>query len=287
MNKVINEILKTYNCLSSEDYKNALKEIVQEITLLGLYRQNFFDKVAFYGGSALRIAYNIDRFSEDLDFTLLKASKNFDISKYFKGLEDEFTSFGLSFKIQKKIKNFDTNIDSAFIKGNTLKHLILIENLNINKVFFNKNDLIKVKIEIDTDPPNPSGNSEVLFSSKIIPYSYRILTKESLFSGKLHAILCRDYKSKRVKGRDFYDFIWFINSKIKPDLKYLEAKMKQSKHLESKVVLSLKILKDLLIDKFNIVDFNEARKDIMPFIKDTPNLEVWSKDFFLFLLNKM
>lgn len=282
--KIINNLILKYNCKTPEDYKNAFKEIIQEITLLGLSRQNFFDKAAFYGGSALRIAYQIDRFSEDLDFTLLKSDHNFHIEEYIKGLEDEFLAFGLKLKVEKKIKNKKTPIESAFIKGNTLEHILMIKELDIG---INKNDTIKVKLEIDIEPPKPSGETEVLFATRPLPFSYRILKKPSLFSGKIHALLCRSYVDKRVKGRDLYDFIWYIDKEIKPDLTYLEAKMRQTKHWDKKEKINSENLKKLLKNKFDEIDFNQAKKDIAPFIKDNFELKVWSKDFFKSLVEKI
>lgn len=287
MNRVINDMFLKYNCKTPEDYKNALKEIIQEITLLGLYRQKFFDKVAFYGGSALRIAHKLDRFSEDLDFTLLQSDAGFDIKSYLKGIEEEFASLGLALNIEKKIKNIETKIDSAFIKGNTLEHLLMVQGINNPASGFNKNDMIKIKLEIDTDPPNPSGEAEILFSTRPVPFSFRILTKASLFSGKLHAILCRSYKSGRVKGRDYYDFVWYIDKNIKPDLPYLEAKMRQTNHWAKDDVLKIETVRNLLKKKFDEIDFEQAKADVFPFIKDNRVLDVWSKEFFKALSDRI
>ena len=148
MHQAIKDMLERYTCKTSEDYKNALKEIMQEIALLGLSRQKFFDKAAFYGGTALRIAHGLGRFSEDMDFTLLQNKNSFNITQYLKGIEDEFSSFGLGLSSEKRHKSVETTIDSAFLKANTLEYLLQIEGLNNPASGTNKNELLKIKFEL-------------------------------------------------------------------------------------------------------------------------------------------
>ncbi len=280
MHQAIKDMLAPYHCKTPQEYKNALKEIVQEIALLGLSRQGFFDKAAFYGGTALRIAHKLDRFSEDLDFTLLVPDSKFDLGAYLKGIDDEFMNFGLSLKAQKQNKSVDTPVESAFIKGNTLELLLSIEGINDAKSGTHKTELIQIKLEIDTDPPMPPGETESKFLMLPIPFSYSILTLPSLFAGKLHAVLCRQYKSGRVKGRDFYDYLWYMNKKVLPDLAYLEAKMHQSGHLAQDEKLDCNKLLELLNRKFEVIDWAQAKKDVLPFIKDPFALNMWGGDFF-------
>ncbi len=287
MNKAILEMLEPYNCQTPMDYKNALKEIVQQIALLGLSRQGFFYKAAFYGGTALRIGHGLNRFSEDMDFTLLVPNSNFTLKKYLVGIEQELLSYELKFSVQKVNKIINTPIESAFIKGNTLAILISIDDINLPAAGTHKNELLKIKIEIDTDPPQTSGMYETLFLTNPIPFSYNILQLTSLFAGKLHAIISRDYPSGRAKGRDFYDFIWYMGKKISPDLQYLEAKLKQSGKLSKKEHLSLDKLKLLLTNKISTIDFAEAGKDVAPFIKDEFELNVWSTEFFNSLIQSL
>ena len=280
MHEAISEMLKPYNCQTPMDYKNALKEIVQQIALLGLSRQGFFHKAAFYGGTALRIGHGLNRFSEDMDFTLLTPDPHFSLGKYLSGIEQELSAYGLKFTVQKINKKKNTPIESAFIKGNTLAILITIEEIKLPASGTYRNELLKIKIEIDTNPPQPSGMFESLFLTSPIPFSYNILKLPSLFSGKLHAIISRDYPSGRVKGRDFYDFIWYMNKKVSPDLPYLEAKLKQNGKLGKKELLSMDNLKSMLMDKIPTIDFTEAKKDVAPFIKDEFELNLWSVEFF-------
>ncbi len=287
MHSGIETMLKRYNCQTPVDYKNALKEIMQEIVLLGLSRQNFFQEAAFYGGTALRIAHTLGRFSEDLDFTLDKPNSKFDISIYLKGIEEEFQAYNLNLVTEKKQKTSDTGIDSAFLKANTLEHLLIIDGINNPRSGTNKNDQIKIKLEIDTNPPLPAGKSEILNLLEPIPFSYRILTMPSLFSGKLHAIICREYKGGRIKGRDYYDFIWYITKKVRPDLEYLKGKLCESGVWGHGADFNLDDLKNLLIKRFGSIDWIKAKQDVTPFIKDGRELELWSASFFISLLKNL
>lgn len=286
MHEAIKQMLAPYKCITPEDYKNAFKEIIQEIALLGLARHNFFDRAAFYGGTALRIGHGLGRFSEDLDFTLLKADPDFNLKSFLKGIEDELIIYDLKLNAEIKEKTKESDVESAFLKGNTIEILISIEGWEKKKIPLNKNDGIKIKIEIDITPPTPSGNVETKYLTSPINFSYKVLTLPSLFSGKIHAVLCRKYESGRIKGRDHYDFIWYMNKGIMPDLEYLEAKLVQSGHWNKNQKLTMNELKKLLEIKFSEIDWQEAKKDVIPFIKDTFELSVWSKEFFIQLLTK-
>lgn len=188
---------------------------------------------------------------------------------------------------ESKEKTIQTLVESAFIKGNTIEILLAIEGWEQKNIPLNKNDRITIKLEIDTNPPNPPGETEMLFATLPIPYSYKILELPSLFAGKLHAILCREYKSGRVKGRDYYDFIWYINKGVFPDLMYLRAKLIQSGHWNENDSFDSTALINLLESKFNKVDWKNTKKDVLPFIKDSFEVEIWSKDFFKSLLKRI
>lgn len=287
MNDAIQVMLGPYNCKTPEDYKNALKEIVQEITLLGLARQNFFSNAAFYGGTALRLCHGLNRFSEDLDFTLLKFDKNFSLKNYLKGVENELITYDLKVTAEQKNKTGQSSVESAFLKANTIEILLAIEGWEKKKIPMNKNDKINIKLEIDTEPPSPSGETEIKYATLPIPFTYKVLTLPSLFAGKLHAVLCREYGSGRVKGRDYYDFIWYTNRKASIDIPYLKAKLIQSGHWNEGEEFNLNELKRLLKEKFSKIDWKNAKKDVVPFIKDPFELEVWSKDFFLSLVDRL
>ena len=287
MHQAITDMLDPYMCQTPADYKNALKEIIQQIVLLGLSRQGFFNRAAFYGGTALRIGHGLQRFSEALDFTLLSPDPDFLLGPYLKGIEEELLSYELHFSAHSAVKSGNTPIKSAFIKGNTLAVLLSISDTKIHTSGTHKNELLKIKLEVDTDPPNPSGNTETLFLTNPIPFSYRILTLESLFAGKLHAIVCRNYPSGRVKGRDFYDFIWYMKKRVTPDISYLEAKLRQSGVIEEYQVLTMDMIRDVITERIAAIDFTEARKDITPFIKDDFEVAVWSREFFMPLVQSL
>lgn len=275
MNQAILAMLDKYKCRTKSDFENALKEIIQEVALVGLWRSKFFDHAAFYGGTALRILYELDRFSEDLDFTLLKPHKTFDLNPFLKAIETELSAFGLHMEVLKKSKSVDNQIQSAFLKGNTLKHLIEIgvpKNLLKNK----SDELIKIKLELDTDPP-PAFDTTTHFLLNPTPCSVRVVIEEDLFAGKMHALLCREWKT-RVKGRDWYDLIWYVQRKVPLNLRHLEARMQQSGHLKEK--LTPASFRERLKDRIATIHFNEAKKDVLPFIKSIHSLDLWGKDFF-------
>jgi len=284
MHSAMNEMLKKYKCVTTDDYKNAIKEIIQEIALLGLYRADFFNTAAFYGGSALRIFYNLNRFSEDLDFSLLKPDPDFDIGSFCEAIKDELGAYGFMMTVEKKIKNFDSNIESAFIKGNTIIQIIDISSEIPGIAKLHRNEKIKIKLEVDTNPPAGAGY-EVKYQLIPIPYSVKLFDKPSLFSGKLHAILCRNWGGGRSKGRDLYDYLWYLSQKTEPNLKHLSERMKQTSHIKVTEILTLKELKSMLAVKFETIDFKAVKADVEPFIKDKKELELWSKDFFISVTN--
>jgi predicted nucleotidyltransferase component of viral defense system len=285
MNAAIKTMLEKYHCHSEQDYLNALKEIFQEIALLGLWRAKFYEKAAFYGGTALRILYGLDRFSEDLDFTLLEPNKNFDLTSYNQAVSDELSSFGFQVSVEVKNKNLETNIESAFIKATTKKQLIIIQadKKIIDRI--HRTSTIKIKMEVDINPPGKCL-TEVKTLYLPIPFSVKTVTKEDLFAGKLHALLCRPWQ-KRVKGRDWYDFVWYVSREIPVNLEHLRDRLIQSTAWDKKKKFTQNDLLTLLTDKINQTDFKNAKLDVLPFIKDKQTVELWSAEFFLELMRKM
>ena len=279
MNNVIKTMLSKYTINNVFDKKNALKEVVQEIVLCGLSRGGFFYNAAFYGGTALRIFYGLDRFSEDLDFSLIKNDPEFDIRYFFNYIENETKSLGLKFTVSEKEKFVDSNIKSAFLKGNTIEHILTFYDNNPDINLINKEEIIKIKFEIDTNPPS-GATLETKFGLLPSPYVVRIYDLPSLFAGKIHACLCRNWKS-RVKGRDFYDYIFFLSLGVSVNLSNLKSKLIQSNYIDENYDLTIENLKLLLNDRFSKVDFNQAKEDVIPFIKDKSKVDLWSKEFFI------
>lgn len=285
MNEALSSMIKRYNCVSRGDYENALKEIIQEIALLGLWRTKFFEQAAFYGGTALRILYGLDRFSEDMDFSLLKKNLNFNLHHYNQGIQAELESYGFRVTVETKNKVNATPIESAFIKAGTLFNLLEIEAPKSVVGSMASNQTLKIKIEVDKDPPLGFETEAKLL---LLPTSFYVHTFQlpDLFAGKMHAVLCRSWNN-RIKGRDFYDLIWYVARSTPVRLKHLEQRMKQSGHLGKNQKLTKEILLKLLAERFEEIDLNQAKKDVRPFLKNPHGLDIWSKDYFLQLIQKI
>ncbi len=285
MNNVIKQMLSKYEIKNINDEINALKEIIQEIVLRGLSRGEFFDKAAFYGGTALRIFYDLDRFSEDLDFALVTPDKNFDISKYFIYIEKELQAYGLNLEITTKNKSNNSNITSAFVKGDTKEHILKFFSNNQNYEYKDILKSIKIKFEIDINPPS-GATYEEKYKLLPSPHQIKLYDKESLFAGKIHAILCRNWKT-RTKGRDLYDYIFFLANDTRVNLELLKNKLIDSEYINSIDKFDIKVLKELLIKKFKEIDYTEAKEDIIPFIKNIDVLNMWSSEFFVVITEKL
>ncbi len=278
MQSSIQDMLKNYNCQSPLDFRNALKEIVQEIVLLGLSRAGFFNIASFYGGTCLRIFYGLDRFSEELDFSLIRPDENFDLNKYLPAVREELSSFGFEMEVDRKPKSEKSPIQSAFVKGGTLVQLAKITSLDPIAFGIPKGEIIRIKLEIDTDPPE-GASFETKYQLIPIPYSVLLFDKPSLFAGKVHALLCRNWKT-RVKGRDFYDYVWYLSKEIPLNLIHLQKRMIQSGHISENDLFDHESILQKLKQRFETVDFSGGKSDIQPFIRDTQSLNLWSYDFF-------
>lgn len=278
MQQVLSQMLKKYKINNIEDKKNAIKEIVQEVVLCGLSRGGFFKEAAFYGGTALRIFYGLDRFSEDLDFSLTTQNPNFDLTKYFPYIENETKSLGLDFSVQEKVKSFDSNIKSAFLKGNTKEHILTFYENSEDAKFINKDEAIRIKFEVDINPP-VGATYETKFGLLPSPYQVKLYDLPSLFAGKIHACLCRNWHS-RIKGRDFYDYVFFLSIGAQVNLKNLKAKLVQSNFISEDYDLTIDNLKALLNERFENLNFEQAKEDVLPFVRDKSKLDLWSVEFF-------
>jgi len=267
MHDAIAKMVSKYDCHGLNDYINALREILQEIALLGLWRAKFFEKAACYGGTALRILYGLDRFSEDIDFSLLQPAKGFDLTDYTAFVKKEVEAFG-----------FDVHI-SAFLKADTRNQLITIEAGKDILQALPKGKMLKVKMEVDTDPP-PGFNTETRFLLQPIPFAVRSFVLPDLFAGKMHAILCRTWKS-RVKGRDWYDLVWYAANHPELHLGHLEERMRQTGHWQGDDPLTPEKFKELLGNAINKLNVEQARKEVEPFVKNPETLSIWSREFFV------
>ena len=278
MNSIIDEMLTKYHAKTLDERKNAMKEIIQEIVLCGLSRAGFFNKAAFYGGTALRIFYGLNRFSEDLDFSLKEVDKDFDLTAYFPMLRNEVEAYGLHLVIEEKQKTFDSHVKSAFLKGNTKEHMLLFYSDENYVKGINASELLKIKFEVDTCPPAGAGY-ETKYALSPSPYEVLLYDIPSLFAGKVHAVLCRGWKN-RVKGRDLYDYIFYMQKNAPLNLENLRQKLIQSGAVDSNAKLSIDDVKKMLNERFDSIDFENAKLDVQDFIKDKNSLKVWSAEFF-------
>lgn len=283
MNNIILDMLESYKCESCDDYENALKEIMQEIALLGLWRAKFFEHALFYGGTALRILYKLPRFSEDLDFSLLSRKDDFDLVPYYQAIKAELESFGFKVEITPKKKNIESQIESAFIKASTKIHLMKVSVPQEISTKVQVNQVLKIKVELDTRPP---GDFEIEVKDLLrpIPFQVKTMPMHDLFAGKCHACLARGWKG-RVKGRDFYDYLWYLRKKVSVNVRHLQARLMQSGHwdLATDGELTLEKVKKLFVKKFEGLDMVKAKADVFVYLdeRERQALELWSKDFFI------
>lgn len=271
MNEIYNLMLSAYEQTTEQQKRNATFEVNQQIILAGLYNGGFFDEAAFYGGTCLRIFHGLQRFSEDMDFSLLAPNKAFDFSRYFQPIIDEFALVGRKVEITKKDKKAFGKVESAFLKDNT----------DVYDVTFQAEKSVKIKIEVDTQPPLKFNTEQKLL---LLPKSFmvRCYTLPNLFAGKMHALLYRTWKN-RVKGRDWYDFEWYIRHNTPLDFNHLYERTLQFNQEDISKELFLEKLKQRL----STADINQVKADVLPFVRNPKELNIWSNDYFLQLASKM
>ncbi len=285
METLLQQMINLHPVITDHDKRNAIKEVVQEIVLCGLSRVGFFKEAAFYGGTALRIFYGLDRFSEDLDFSLRRVDPAFNFEKYIPGLELELQSYGLNLVISTKVKSRESSINSAFVKGETKELMLTFYPDEVLAIQIGGGELVKVKFEVDIAPP-PFAQFETKYKQLPIPYEVTLYDLPSLFAGKIHAVLCRSWK-KRVKGRDLYDFAFYIARKTPVNLKHLNARLVDSGFLQAHQQLTLDVLKRTLIERFVSIDYRLAKEDVLNFIKKPNQVEFWSESFFSSLTDEL
>lgn len=274
MNNAIIQMLERYECHSLQEHEQALREILQEIALVGLWRGKFFEHAAFYGGTALRIFYHLDRFSEDLDFTLLAPNQNWSWQPFGDVIKNELSSFGFEVSFVEREKKTQTAVKSAFLKTSTVQELLKIGVHSSLLKAVHVDTLIRIKIEIDTNPILGFAY-EQKFLFQPVPVSIRCVNEECLFVGKMHAALFRAWKG-RVKGRDWYDMLWFIRRKIPLNLS-LFSKLSGREEVLNRAEF-LKMAKE----RIDQLDVSSAIEDIIHFTREQEVIKrTWSKEFFL------
>lgn len=278
MHEAVAQMLSKYECRMLEDYLRALREIVQEIVLLGLWRSKFFEKAAFYGDTALRILYGLDRFSEHLDFSLLSPMVDFDLSQYSIFLKKELEAFGFDVRVEQHKKTIESAVQSSFLKADTLKQLVAIKTTEEILQNVPSGKVLKIRIEVDTNPPS-GFTTHTRYLLQPIPFAVRTYVLPDLFAGKMHAVLCRQWKN-RVKGRDWYDMVWYAANHPELHLSHLEERMRQSGHWKSNGKLTPELFSTAMDKAIEKLDVEQARKEVEPFVKNPEILMFWSHDFF-------
>ena len=265
MNEVYQKMLSQYDLSTEQKKRNAIFEVNQQIVLAGLYHGGFFDSAAFYGGTCLRIFHGLQRFSEDMDFSLLKPDDNFDFKKFFQPIIDQFVIVGREVEITKKDKKSFGKVESAFLKDTT----------DVYDISFRTEKSIKIKIEVDTQPPLEFYTEHKLL---LQPYSFmtRCFTLPCLFAGKMHALVFRSWKN-RVKGRDWYDFEWYVRNSVPLNFKHLQERIRQF----NGIIVSQDEFLTMLKEKLATTNINQVKQDVMPFLKNPNELNIWSNDYFL------
>jgi predicted nucleotidyltransferase component of viral defense system len=275
MADVLTQFIEKRHPLSLDQYDQALREVIQEIMLLALWRAKFFERAAFYGDTALRILHGIDRFSEDLDFSLFGGDPDFHLQKYFDAVSRELLSFGLEPTMENR--KVTGPVESAFAKMNTLQSLIAVGVSERIRRSVPSNRLVKIKLEVDVDPPG-SFATEARYVLEPVPFAVRAFTPSSLFAGKVHALLARRWMN-RAKGRDWYDFVFFVSRGVPLDARHLQARLGKSGHWTGGT-LDVGAVQRLVGEAIEEVDLDAAKEEARRFLVDPRAVDVWSKAFF-------
>ena len=264
-NEIFNQMLSSYDITTELQKRNAIFEVNQQIILSGLYNGGFFNEAAFYGGTCLRIFHGLHRFSEDMDFSLLAPNENFDFTHYFRPIIDQFAMVGREVEIRKKDKKNFGKVESAFLKDNS----------DVYDITFQTEKSVKIKIEVDTQPPLKFQTEQKLL---LLPQSFmtRCFTLPALFAGKMHALVYRAWKN-RVKGRDWYDFEWYVRHNIPLDFTHLCERALQFNHKE----LDKETFLQKLNERLATADMNQIKADVLPFVRNPKELDIWSNNYFM------
>ncbi|MCX6116902.1 MAG: nucleotidyl transferase AbiEii/AbiGii toxin family protein [Proteobacteria bacterium] len=276
--KVIQEKIDSYRCTSHQEEDHALKEITQELILNSLYNAGFFKKAAFHGGTCLRILYGLSRFSEDLDFALLEPDSSFALGGYLTAINDELKSFG--YDIQIVTRESDRNVKNAFLKDNSLGRILKVQHSKKNGT----GKILNIKLEVDTNPPS---GAEIENKFIDFPIYFAVTTHDlpTLFGGKSHALLCREY----VKGRDWFDFLWYLARKTPLNYSFLSNALDQHGPWQGKKIqVDAAWYADEMKKRIKTLDWVKAKIDVQRFLRpiDVKTLDHWSTEFFLDCLNE-
>jgi len=277
---LIRDRLATYDCTSEIEEEQAIREITQEIVLAALGRTDFFREGAFQGGTCLRVLYGLDRFSEDLDFALKERNPDFTWGKYLGPVTEELAAYGYHIEIQDR-SNRDTMVRKVLIKDTTIEK-------SINFRYAGKTGVmraIRIRLEVDTNPPSGS-EYEIRYLDFPFVSSVVVQTLPSLFAGKIHALLCRDY----LKGRDWYDFLWYTARKTPINYELLSSALAQVGPWKGAgLSVDYSWCMEALRNKIEATNWNAAAEDVRRFVRarDQKSLNLWSRELFLQQLEKI
>ena len=265
MSDIFEQMVAQHTIAGANDRKNALYEVMQQVVLSGLYRGGFFKEAAFYGGTCLRIFHGLRRYSEDMDFSLLTKNPNFTLETYFPAIIEEARLLGRTVTITKKDKRTFGKVESAFLKDNT----------DVYNLTFQTEKTLKIKIEVDVNPPLEFSTEQKLLMQ---PFSFttRCFTLPDLYAGKMHALTFRAWKN-RIKGRDWYDFEWYVRNRVALDFEHLKVRTKEFNDID----LTKELFMELLKERLSKADIDVVKADVIPYIIDKRELDIWSNDYFL------
>ena len=265
MSDIFEQMVAQHTIAGDNDRKNALYEVMQQVVLSGLYRGGFFKEAAFYGGTCLRIFHGLRRYSEDMDFSLLAKNPDFTLEPYFPAIIEEARLLGRTVTITKKDKRTFGKVESAFLKDNT----------DVYNLTFQTEKALKIKIEVDVNPPLEFSTEQKLLMQ---PFSFttRCFTLPDLYAGKMHALTFRAWKN-RIKGRDWYDFEWYVRNRVALDFEHLKVRTKEFNNID----LTKELFLELLKERISKADIDVVKADVIPYIIDKRELDIWSNDYFL------
>jgi len=277
--ELIQKRLSAKHYVSTDDETHALREITQEIALSALSRTDFFKKAAFQGGTCLRILYGLDRFSEDLDFALLEEDSAFRFEPYLQTLKTEFSAYGYTLTVEDR-STLDRAVKTAFLKDQSIGK-------QLRFVYRNPRELaaIRIKLEVDSMPPD-GAICESRFMDFPYPFAITVHSRPTLFAGKSHALLCRPY----VKGRDWFDFSWYVSQKTPLNFEFLKNALNQYGPWKGQTILADRDWYFMEMEKrIRTLDWEKAKEDTRRFLNPLQErgLEVWSVEFFLSQLQKL
>ena len=277
MNDMLKQIIDSYDTKNLTDKKLVIREVLQEMVLYGLSRAGFFDKFAFTGGTALRLFYGLRRFSEDLDFMAIEPAE-IDFNDYLSELKKQVSFLGIDIEVIEEQRS-NPKMVAGLIKGNTKELYLSLFSDDEDSERIYRTELTRVKIEISTDY-SKKANTKVWMKTMPYPYTVTLFDLPTLFAGKIHAVLCREWKN-RVKGRDLYDFLFYATRGGHFNLGFLNDKFRMSGYSDRDLTHEEVI--DRLIERFSNIDFESARSDAIRFVRGNQiwNLDQWTPELFI------